>query len=414
MKRFTMPSQRELQAIYPPKSTAFDEAIRATLHMLPDDIKERKTMKRKIPIGLAAALILIFALACTALAAGMGVFGKMAEQLSGGYSELYRVLDEKSAAVSYTHPEGKEDASASDVTFQLAQAYVDGNSLFVTYEATGMTSTVDYSWKPTEQKRAQMSQNDAFLLQDTNDEVRQQFIREMLETAKQNGHASGMFTTRRCSLGAYLAYTDEYLNPTFTDERIQADGTAMGVKQFDLPNALPNEETLPLEFSLFEEKTYHYFDGEHWYMLRGDQKDLGLVRVDVPLKHNDVQMKYHAEKTFESVQAAIDVEVTEVTIRATLEMKSLDGHLFSQKSENWKKGNVAELNLYVDGEEGIALSGGWEDCEATVCKGEIVYIRPNPLPEKLEWIPTYYTKDGDGSHLEERPEEAITIYLTEP
>lgn len=414
MKRFTMPSPQELQAIYPPKSAAFDEAIRTTLHILPDDRREKKTMKRKIPFAWAVALILIFALACTALAASMGVFGKMAEQFSDGYSELYRVLDEKSADVGSMQPDEKEVAAPSDVTFQLAQAYVDGNSLFISYEATGMTSSVDYSWNPTERKRAQMSQNDTFPFQDTKDEVKQQFIREMLETAKQNGCASGMLTTLRCSLGAYLAHTDEYLNPTFTDESIRIDGTAMGVKQFDLPIAVQNEETLPLDFALFEEKTYHYFDGEHWYMLRGNQKDLGLVRVDVPLKHNDVQMKYHAEKTFESVQAAIDVEVTEVTIRASFKMKSLDGHLFSQKSENWKKGNLAVLNLYVDGEEGIALSGGWDDRDATVCEGEIVYIKPNSPPEKLEWIPAYYTQDGSGFHLEERPEEAITIYLTEP
>ena len=38
------------------------------------------------------------------------------------------------------------------------------------------------------------------------------------------------------------------------------------------------------------------------------------------------------------------------------------------------------------------------------------YTKPEQLPEKLEWIPCYYTETG----TDERPEEAMTIWLTQP
>lgn len=44
----------------------------------------------------------------------------------------------------------------------------------------------------------------------------------------------------------------------------------------------------------------------------------------------------------------------------------------------------------------------------------MIYIKPQPEPKKLEWIPIFYTVDGDGVHVEERSEEAVTIWLMQP
>ena len=87
-KWFKMPSEQAFQAMYPPKDDAFDRAVRATLDALPDDGAGRKHAARKVSVVLAVA-ILMLALACAAVAAGLGVFGKLAEQTaSAGYSEL--------------------------------------------------------------------------------------------------------------------------------------------------------------------------------------------------------------------------------------------------------------------------------------------------------------------------------------
>ena len=55
MKRFKMPSQKEFQAMYPPKDDAFDRAVRAALDALPDDGTRRKSAMRKVSVILAAA-----------------------------------------------------------------------------------------------------------------------------------------------------------------------------------------------------------------------------------------------------------------------------------------------------------------------------------------------------------------------
>ena len=75
MKQFKMPSKREFQAMYPPGNDAFDCAVRATLDALPENSPNRMRVKRKMSVGLAAAVILVLALTCAAVAAGLGVFG---------------------------------------------------------------------------------------------------------------------------------------------------------------------------------------------------------------------------------------------------------------------------------------------------------------------------------------------------
>ena len=173
MKQFKMPSKREFQAMYPPGNDAFDCAVRATLDALPDDSPNRMCVKRKMSVGLAAAVILVLALTCAAVAAGLGVFGRLAEQTANkGYSELYRALDEKSVNMDETLNTGGQ-------TFRLKQAYADENSLFVAYEMTNMRPVVDYTWMPTTEELAQMEQMDD-VQPDTGDEERDAMIRKLL------------------------------------------------------------------------------------------------------------------------------------------------------------------------------------------------------------------------------------------
>ena len=408
MKRFKMPSQRELRAMYPPQNAEFDEAIRTTIRMLPEGEREETQVKKKLSMSLAIAILMILALTCAAVAVGMGVFGKMAEQTKDkGYAQLYQTLDEKSVEVGTVQTAEKND-DGQKVTFKLAQAYVDGNSLFLSYEASGMQSSVDYSWTPTEEEREKMQRHDTILDADTGNEI----FDELMQTWKTEGtDADAVIISRQNSFGVYQAGTDEYWNPQFSDERITADGTAIGIKVFELPDEVLGLEILPIEFDVFEERTYYSFEAGHVYEYRGEQKDYGRVRIDVPLRQNEMQADYHTEKTLNTVQVSADVAVTDVTIRTVVRLKSLDGHVFSEESENWKAGDLAELNLHMDGEEPTPLSGKSSGMETTEYTEEMVYVKPNPLPTKLEWIPSFYAADDDGRDLEIHPEKAITIEL---
>ena len=410
MKRFKMPSQRELRAMYPPQNAAFDEAIRTTIRMLPEDEREETQVKKKLSMSLAMAILMILALTCAAVAVGMGVFGKMAEQTKDkGYAQLYQTLDEKSVEVGAVQTAAKND-DGQKVTFKLAQAYVDGNSLFLSYEASGMQSSVDYSWTPTEEEREKMQRRDTILDADTGNEI----FDELMQTWKTEGtDADAVIISCQNSFGVYQAGTDEYWNPQFSDERITADGTAIGIKVFELPDEVLGLEILPIEFDVFEERTYYSFEAGHVYEYRGEQKDYGRVRIDVPLRQNEMQADYHTEKTLNTVQVSADVAVMDATIRTVVRLKSLDGHVFSEESENWKAGNLAELNLHMDGEEPTLLSGKSSGMETTEYTEEMVYVKPNPLPTKLEWIPSFYAADDDGRDVEIHPEKAITIELAQ-
>lgn len=410
MKRFKMPSQRELRAMYPPQNAEFDEAIRTTIRMLPEGEREETQVKKKLSMSLVMAILMILALTCAAVAVGMGVFGKMAEQTKDkGYAQLYQTLDEKSVEVGAVQTAAKND-DGQKVTFKLAQAYVDGNSLFLSYEASGMQSSVDYSWTPTEEERERMQRRDTILDADTGNEI----FDELMQTWKTEGtDADAVIISRKNSFGVYQAGTDEYWNPQFSDERITADGTAIGIKVFELPEEALELEILPIEFDVFEERAYYSFEAGHAYEYRGEQKDYGRVRIDVPLRQNETQADYRTEKTLNTVQVSADVAVTDATIRTVVRLKSLDGHVFSEESENWKAGDLAELNLHMDGEEPTPLSGKSSGMETTEYTEEMVYVKPNPLPTQLEWIPSFYAADNNGRDLEIHPEKAITIELAQ-
>ena len=314
--------------------------------------------------------------------------------------------------------ERKEEAVTIWLTqrpdLQIQQVYVDDDKLFLSYEMTGLYANADYTWQPTDEDDAKMQPIDSSMLEETEDAFLQDFIREMKQMAERNGRASAKLVKNQCSFGAYLNETGEYLEPIFGHEKINLDGSAIGMKMFELQDMYKNEKILPLTFDLFEEETFYVFDGTHWLILRGSQEPLNTVHVDVPIRSNEIEQTFEVQKTIGTTEIKLDVEISNVTIRVLTSMKSLDGHLFSGKNENWKKGNLAEWKVYIDGEEGIALSGNLNGLETTDCMDEMIYIKPQIESKKLEWIPSFYMEDGDGVHVEERPEEAVTIWLTQP
>ena len=314
--------------------------------------------------------------------------------------------------------ERKEEAVTIWLTqrpdLQIQQVYVDDDKLFLSYEMTGLYANADYTWQPTDEDDAKMQPIYSSMLEETEDAFLKDFIREMKRIAEQNGRASAKLVKNQCSFGAYLNETGEYLEPVFGHEKINLDGSAIGMKMFELQDMYKNEKILPLTFDLFEEETFYVFDGTHWLILRGSQEPLNTVHVDVPIRSNEIEQTFEVQKTIGTTEIKLDVEISNVTIRVLTSMKSLDGHLFSGKNENWKKGNLAEWKVYIDGEEGIALSGNLNGLETTDCMDEMIYIKPQIEPKKLEWIPSFYMEDGDGVHVDERPEEAVTIWLTQP
>ena len=406
MKRLKIPAQKEWQAMYPPQSAEFDEAVRATLRTLPESEREEIHVKKKLSMSLAMAILMILALTCAAVAVGIGAFGKMAEQTKDKrYAQLYQTLDEKSVEVGTIQTAAGND-DGSDITFKLAQAYVDGNSLFLSYEATGMQSTVDYSWTPTEEERGRMEEADDFMQLDSENTRYDEFVQKMRKAGVRNGGVGAIRYDKYLGDSVYLTGTDEYLNILAGEETIREDGTAIGMKEIELPERLAREKEISVEFILYNGIGYYFFDGEHGYYSNGGRTEERIC-VHVPINKNEQIQTWHVEKTFETYDAALDVTLTDVKIRVKVNMKSRDGHLIG--TEKAKGGELVGGAVYADGKELSAVSGMDEGLETTDYTMEMEYARPENVPLKLEWIPVYYSEDG--KEVEVRPEEAITIEL---
>ena len=107
-RKFTMPGQDALQALYPPMSEKDRNAILDTMRSLKNDAEEKSVMKRKLSFGLALGLILVL-LTCAALAVSAGVFGWFAGESQSGDGELFKKLDETSVQNGQTQTVAASD-----------------------------------------------------------------------------------------------------------------------------------------------------------------------------------------------------------------------------------------------------------------------------------------------------------------
>ncbi len=227
------------------------------------------------------------------------------------------------------------------------------------------------------------------------------------EDGAKTGAAGAIWKIAYLSDGAYLAGTDEYLNILSGDETLREDGTLIGVKELELTEKLKNETSIAIEFVLYRATEYDFFDGKRWVQSAEDRTEQ-RIRVDVPLNANEKAAVYHAERTFSTYSVAVDVTISDVKIHVKANLKSLNGHPLGR--EKWIPGEMMDGGLYLDGQPMHMISGMDEGLETSEWTMENDYTRPEQLPEKLEWIPCYYTETG----TEDRPEETVTIWLTQP
>lgn len=103
------------------------------------------------------------------------------------------------------------------------------------------------------------------------------------------------------------------------------DGSAIGMKMFELPDTYKNKMFLPLTFDLYEEETFYVFDGAHWLILRGSQNHWIPFASMRPIRSNEIQRIFGVQKTLGTTEIKIDVEISNVMIRFSTNVKSLDG-----------------------------------------------------------------------------------------
>lgn len=411
MKRNTQwPSQEAFRALYPPQDEGYMRAVRQTLANLEGEREVQPRMKKKMTFAVALAAALTALLACTALAAGMGAFGKVAELWSSrGEGAYMATLDEKSVEIGQTQVVAP-DGAYPEVRLTLAQSYYDGENLTISYEATGLGHAIDYAWRPTQEELAQMDDVGVFgLTGDEGLDLDGAFVQAMADTAAKEGCAGAAVYNTYLGDGVHLAGTEQYLDLSMSEDAQLEDGTSVGMREFQtpLPDAARAQDEVAMDVTVYRNVEWHYYDGEHWYYawdLAGRQEN--RVTFTVPKNTEETVNTLTAYQAFDGYTVDAQVSVTGVKIGATL---TTDGRrCMAAVWEDTKPGDLYDFTIYVNGEKAKMLSGEGELLEDGRTQLRLEFALPQGQLESVAFVPQYV---GEDSEIVARPEETVTVQI---
>ena len=426
MKKLDMPSRDAFRALYPPQDEGYMRAVRSTLANLTSEREVRPKVKKKISFAVAFAAVLVLALACTAVAAGMGVFGKIADRWAGWGGEDYmNALDEKSVVVGQTQTV-PADGVCPEVTLTLAQSYYDGESLYISYEGTGFGEAIDYAWRPTDEQLAQMELDPDLdgtaLMPGTtpavpavmspemaaSEELAQEaFVQRMLDTAARAGVAGVAVYNTYLSDGVYLSGTEEYLELSMSEDVPSPDGAVIGIREFQKPllEAARNQDALALDIRVYRHATYRYYDGEHWYILRDfANRQENTVTFTVQKNTEESADVLTAERMFDDYRVEAEVVVSQLKIRATITVTNFAG--VEVMPDEPKPGELCDYRVYVNGERASMLSGEFGALGGGQIKITYEFTLPQQPIETITLVPQYADESGEWI---ERPGEMVVF-----
>ena len=426
----TWPSRDAFRAIYPPQDEGYMRAVRHTLANLEGEREVQPKMKKKMTFAVVFAAALTVLLACTAVAAGMGVFGKIANQWAAwGVDAYMNALDERSVTVGQTQTV-PADGVCPEVTLTLAQSYYDGESLYISYEGTGFGEVVDYAWSPTDEQFARMEidlELDGMALAPgatpavptvmspdmavSQEGMQGAFVQRMLDTADKEGAAGAAVYDVYLSDGVYLSGTEEYLELSMSEDVPSQDGAIIGMREFQKPllEAARAQDELALDVKVYRNVTYRYYDGEHWYILRDfANRQENIVTFTVRRNTEESAVVLAAERTFEDYRVEAEVAVSELKIRATLTVTNFAGT--EVMPDEPKPGELCDYRVYVNGERASMLSGEFGAMAGGQIEMTLEFTLPQQPLQIISFVPQYADENDE---MIERPEETVTFEIGE-
>ena len=409
-KDATWPSGEAFRALYPPQDEGYMRAVRDTLANLEGEREVQPKMKKKLTFAVALAAALMAALACTAVAAGMGVFGKVGELWAAWGGDAYMAaLEEKSVEVRQTQAVAQSGAYP-EVVLTLAQSYYDGENLFISYEATGLGDAVDFTWRPTAEELAKMDDAGVFgLTGDEGLDLDKAFVQAMADTAAKEGCAGAAVYNTYLGDGVYLAGTDQYLDLSMSENALLEDGTTVGMREFQtpLPDAARGLDEIAMDVKVYRSVDWHYYDGEHWYYawdLAGRQENTVTFTVQKNTEESAVVLA--AERMFEDYKVEAEVAVSELKIRATLTVTNFAGA--EVMPDEPKPGELCDYRVYVNGERASMLSGEFGAMAGGQIEMTFEFTLPQQPLQTISFVPQYADENGEWI---ERPEETVTFEI---
>ncbi|MBR3743275.1 MAG: DUF4179 domain-containing protein [Clostridia bacterium] len=353
--------------------------------------KGEEPMAKKISTAMILVIVLIIVSMTAALAAGLGLFGQLAQDDKNVDSRLAG-LEEAADTVSASL------TTEDGITVEIGQAYYEGNRVFMAYRLSGNLFSAelyegapegDYPWDLVLENciGAEHWVNDVPELQRLN--------------AWMDGKGQHWGTAHEAALHDGLSLADgTYLDIIGGDNVIQADGSVIGWKECEIPEDRI-ADTLTFKAVLFR-GNYVKFQDENTFKMRyerGESTDIFFT-----VKHNDHAVFLKGTASSEMYQSQVEFASGQIDTRGTVRLTCPAEWVNIE--ETWENEQhldyIADWKLYQNGTpvEGYGTEGIRVMDQQTLVF-TLMFNRVDKL-ENLTLVPVY-------SQTGEHPNEAIPI-----
>ena len=349
--------------------------------------KGEKPMKKKLSLSLAVALALIL-MASVALAAGLGVFDKLAERFDEmGETRLHGLSDVSDVV-------GTSVTTDDGITIDIDQCYYEGNRIFISYRESGNlysctrhegTPEGEIQWSWTE-KNFIAAEN---MISDL--PVQQEDILWL------NGEGQRWEEVYQASLHDGLSLADgTYLDIIGGDILAQEDGSIIGWKECEIPEEKLADE-LTFKVVLFRTNSIHFQDGKDYYSAttRGETTEIPFT-----VKQNKQFTYWGGAFGNQTYTANCEFILGQIDMRGTINVMCPEEWVKAHSDWDYHSDDdLIECYVLYGGDQALSrlgMQGEWSKDKETLCF-EMIFSKPQEM-KGLKLVPVY-TKSGD--HIEE-------------
>ena len=305
-------------------------------------------------ISTSAIIVIALVIICmtAALAAGLGLFGELAQNPRGDsrLSEVDKVAD----------PIEREWTTEDGITIRIEQAYYEGNRVFIAYRMSGdWTSTVLHEGTPDGEINWDWVEENMIISQTmiSDEPERQQAILQL------DGQSQRWIESTEKGLHDGLSLADgTYLDIIGGDNIVQEDGSVIGWKECEIPDDRL-EETLTFQARLYRIHSIMYQDGTTYRQSteRGEN-----TSFEFTLKQNTDLTRLKGSISGPNYTAMAELTAGHIDLRGKITITCPDAWI--QVWKTWENPDhidmIEDWYLYVNGEiisengvQGVGVSG---------------------------------------------------------
>ncbi|MBR5110159.1 MAG: DUF4179 domain-containing protein [Clostridia bacterium] len=266
--------------------------------------KGEKPVGKKISVLMILAIVLIILSMTAALAAGLRLFGEMAQRQDA--DSRLPVLEEASESVSASL------TTENGITIEISQAYYEGNRVFMSYRMSGNHASVElHEGAPEGEYPWQLELENTVAAETFRDDVPElQRLNVWLDGKSQRWGISSYATIHD---GLFLE-DGTYLDIVGGDNYVQEDGSITGWKECKIPKDR-QADTLTFKLVLFRSRNIIFQDGATY---KSFYERLGNTDVFFTLNRNDHYEYLKGSSRQDRYQASAEFALGKVDLKGTV------------------------------------------------------------------------------------------------